>query len=143
MADITKFVNPALRQGETFDVYLNRFPKIGDGQANTLQPLHANLTIDASILGKSIKGTIDIVMPDLSPSGTCQISFLGAVQQGQYTTNGDKLEISAAGRTLSFYPGSKEWSWIDVSGVPGSIGVWPTSSALHDEAEQDLIQAGA
>jgi hypothetical protein len=143
MADITKFVNAALDQGETFDVYLNRFPKIGSGRANTLEPLHANLTVDASILGHSIQGDIDIVMPDLSPSGTCQISFLGSAQQGSYTTNGGKLEISVSNRTLTFYAGDKEWSWIDVSGVPGSIGVWPTSKVLHDDAEQDLAATAA
>lgn len=138
MADLTKFVNPALNQGETFDVYLNRFPKIGAGKANALVPLHASFTVDASVLGHAIKGDIDIKMPDLSPSGTCLISFLGGQQQAPYTTQGNKLEIQAQGRTISFYGGDKQWSWIDVSGIPGSIGIWPTSHVLQDEDELDL-----
>ena len=138
MADLTKFVNPALKQGENFDVYLNRFPKIGSGRANVLQPLHAALYVDASVLGNTIKGDIDIVMPDTSPSGTCKISFLGAARNATYTTNGNKLVIQVDGRTLTFYAGDKSWSWIDASGVPGSIGIWPTSKALHADAEADL-----
>jgi len=138
MADLTKFVNSALKQGETFDVYLNRFPKIGSGKANALVPLHANFTVDASVLGHPIKGDIDITMPDLSPSGTCTIGFLGGRQQAPYTTSGNKLEIKAQGRTITFYGGDKQWSWIDVSGIPGSVGIWPTSHALQEEDELDL-----
>ena len=144
MADLTKFVNPALNQGETFDVYLNRFPKIGNGQANALTPLHANFDVDASVLGHAIKGAIDITMPDLSPSGTCQLSFLGGgAQSASYTTEGNKLAISAQGRTITLYGGDKQWSWIDVSGVPGSIGIWPTSHVLQDEDEADLASVEA
>ncbi|WP_294253590.1 hypothetical protein [uncultured Sphingomonas sp.] len=141
MADLTKFVNSALKQGESFDVYLNRFPKIGTGFMNTLNQLNADLKIDASVLGNKIQGDIAITMPDLSPSGTCTINLLGNTQQAPYRTQGNKLEIDVAGRTVTFYGGSKEWSWIDVSGVPGSIGIWPTSHVLRQEDEVDLAGA--
>lgn len=139
MADLTKFVNPALKQGETFDVYLNRFPKIGSGNVKTLIPLQADLYVDAKILGHEIKGDIVIRMTDLAPSGTCQISFLGSpMQDAPYTTSGNKLSVSALGRTVSLSGGDKQWSWIEVSGIPASIGIWPTSHVLQDEDELDL-----
>lgn len=144
MADLTKFVNPALKQGETFDVYLNRFPKIGSGKANALSPLHADLYVDASVLGHAIKGDVNITMPDLAPSGTCRISFLGsAPQDASYTTKDGKLSINALGKTISLSGGDKQWSWIEVSGTPASIGVWPTSHTLMEEDESDLAQAVA
>ena len=133
MANLINFVNPALNEGETFDVYLNRFPKIGAGKANALMPLFASFAID----------NIEIQMPDLSPSGTCLISFLGAQHKAPYTTGGGKLQIQAPGRTVTLYGGDKQWSWIDVSGVPGSIGIWPTSHVLQDEDEVDLAGAEA
>ncbi|MBQ1499127.1 MAG: hypothetical protein IIZ38_12500 [Sphingomonas sp.] len=143
MANLRNFVNPALNEGETFDVYLNRFPQIGSGKANALVPLFASFAIDASVLGHPIKGNIEIQMPDLSPSGTCLISFLGAQHKAPYTTGGGKLQIQAPGRTVTLYGGDKQWSWIDVSGVPGSIGIWPTSHVLRDEDEVDLAGAEA
>jgi len=142
MADLTKFVNPALKQGETYDVYLNRFPQIGSGNVKALQPLQADLYVDAKILGNAIKGDILIRMPDLAPSGTCKISFLGGpLQDAPYTSKDGKLSIKALGRTVSLSGGDKQWSWIEVSGIPASIGIWPTSHALQEEDEMDLAGA--
>ena len=142
MADLTRFVNSALRQGNNIDVYLNRWPSIGNGRANVLETLHANLTVHVKILNIEINGDIDIVMPDTSPSGSCRVNFLGNVRDNcPYRTFDNKIEVRVADRTLTLYPGDKAWTWLDVSGVPGSIGIWPANMDFDEEG--DASAAGA
>lgn len=145
MANLRNFIWSGSHDGMALDIYLNRWPQIGDGVLQVAQPLRLALKGQATVLGQHVSGTVDIRMPDESPSGTCTVILNGVSNDGcAYRTDGGYLKIQVAGRELSLSANDKQWTWIGVSGVPGSIGFWPASVAMpEDEAERELATASA
>jgi len=134
MADLLQFVNSALHSGQTVDVYLNRTPQIGDGATDIVASLHLKLHGRASILGRQFAGEVEIVMPDLSSSGTCRVVFNGQVADGcAYQTNGSQLKIRFPGAEITLMRGDKSWTWVGLDRPPVWIGIWPTSAGLVEE----------
>ncbi len=133
MADLLKFVNGALRTGTKVDVYSGRVLKIGDGNALVIESLHLKLHGKLDIIGLHFEGDIEIIMPDTSDSGRCQMTFNGRTESCPYRTDGDQLKVSFPGAEVTLVNGDKVWSWVGVSGVPTWIGVWPTDSAITED----------
>jgi hypothetical protein len=140
MANLRNFIWSGSHDGMPLDIYLNRTPQIGNGVMQVAQPLRVALEGEATVFGQRIKGTVEIRMPDESPSGTCTVVLNGVVHNNcAYRTDGSHLYIEVAGRTLTLTANDKQWSWIQVSGVPAWIGFWPSSAAMPaDEAEREL-----
>jgi hypothetical protein len=145
MANLRNFMWSGSRDGMPLDIYLNRWPQIGNGVLHVAQPLRVVLEGKATVLGQEVSGTVDIRMPDESPNGTCTVILNGVTHANSpYRTDGGYLKIQVAGRELSLSANDKQWTWIGVSGVPGSIGFWPASVAMpEDEAERELAGASA
>jgi hypothetical protein len=140
MANLRNFIWSGSHDGMALDIYLNRTPRIGNGVMHVAQPLRVVLEGEATVFGQHAKGTVEIRMPDESPSGTCTVVLNGAVDNNcAYRTDGSYLKIQVAGRELSLTANDKQWTWLGVSGVPGWIGFWPSSAAMPaDEAEREL-----
>jgi hypothetical protein len=140
MANLRNFIWSGSRDGMPLDIYLNRTPHIGNGELQVAQTLRLVLKGEATVFGQHVSGTVEIRMPDESPSGTCTVILNGAMNTGcKYWTDGGYLKIQVAGRELSLSGNDKQWTWLGVSGVPAWIGFWPSSAAMPmDEAEREL-----
>jgi hypothetical protein len=140
MANLRNFIWSGSHDGIPVDIYLNRTPKIGNGVLQVAQPLRLALQGKATVLGKEVSGTVEIRMPDESPSGTCTVVLNGAEHANcPYRTDGSYLKIQVADRELSLGDHDKQWTWLGVSGVPAWIGFWPASQTMEaDEAEREL-----
>lgn len=141
MANLRSFLWSGSHDGMPVDIYLNRTPQIGSGVLRTAQPLHVVLQGSASVLGKQIDGTVEIIMPDESSGGTCTVVLNGARHDDcAYHVDGGYLKIQVADRELTLGgAGDKQWTWVGVSGVPGWVGVWPGSHAMAaDEASREM-----
>ena len=140
MANLRNFIWSGSHDGMPIDIYLNRTPKIGSGVLQVAQTLRVALQGEATVLGQRVSGTVEIQMPDESPSGTCTVILNGARNDGcKYWTDGGYLKIQVQGRELSLSGNDKQWTWLGVSGVPAWIGFWPASAAMPmGEAEREL-----
>jgi hypothetical protein len=140
MANLRNFIWSGSHDGLKLDIYLNRTPQIGNGVLQVAQPLRLVLQGKATVLGKEVAGTVEIRMPDESPSGTCTVVLNGAEHGAcPYRTDGGYLKIQVADRELSLGDHDKQWTWLGVSGVPAWIGFWPSSQAMEaGEAQREL-----
>jgi hypothetical protein len=128
MADLTKFMWNGLHSGMPIDLYLNRWPKIGNGKAEIIEPLHVKIHGNGNVLGKKFEITIEIIMPDTSPSGKCTVLLNGSKAEGcDYKTDGGSLLINHPQSQIKIQANEKKWSWVHInSPVNAWVGAWPS-----------------
>jgi hypothetical protein len=138
MADLRKHIAPDARTGGSFDVYVASI-KVGYGRFLKVEPLHVSIEGEAGIPGIPVKGSVEIIMPDTSPSGTCTVVVNGGRHDGcRYQTSGIALEIDAAGESITLQGNDRSYSWVRARGI--WAGLWTTSAVM---AEADLADAPA
>jgi len=145
MANLRNFIWSGSHDGLNLEIYLNRTPKIGGGVLHVAQPLRLVLEGTATVLGKEVGGTVEIRMPDESPSGSCTVVLDGEWHPDcRYRIDGGYLKIQVADRELSLGDHDKMWTWLGLSGVPAWIGFWPAAQAMDaDEAQRELASPPA
>jgi hypothetical protein len=140
MANLRDFIWSGSHDGMPVDIYLNRTPMIGSGVLLIAQSLHLSFKGEAVVFGKRVAGTVEIMMPSNSPSGTCTVVLNGVSHYGcGFRVDGTYLKIQVAGRELTLGAQDKQWTWISASGVPAWFGLWPSSQAMEaGEAERGM-----
>lgn len=140
MADLTKYVWSGIRSGMAVDLYLNRWPSIGSGTADVIEPLRAHVRGSGSVLGIKFNLDVEVRMPDLSSSGTCTVTIGGRSADCRYTTSGGKLIINHPDAQIVISDNDKYWTWISVnSPVAASVGVWP--AGMNADADAFFLPA--
>lgn len=134
MANLMRFIAPGSRANQRLDLYLNRWPHIGDATFLVVEPLRLEVEGKVKFLGQEYRGRIGIVMPDEAPAGTCTLVIDGASHRCPYRVVGNTLEINAPGRKITLQDNDRSWTWVEVTGLLGSIGLWPSGVAAADEA---------
>lgn len=133
MANLRDFVWSGLRAGMDIDVYpASRWPKVGSGKLLQLEPLNLKFTGEAF----GIKGSIEIIMPDTSPRGTCIVKLNNDDEKKcPYAVEGQTLVINHPDTQIRIQDHDSKWTWVHSSkpvGVWG--GLWPAGMdmALED-----------
>jgi hypothetical protein len=143
MADLKKFIWKEARSGMQIDLYLNRWPQIGQGKAEIIESLHAKLNGKGSVLGKNFSITIEVIMPDNSPSGKCTVILNDSKAEGcDYKTDGGTLIINHPKAQIKIQANDKKWTWIHVNNpVNVWIGAWPAGMDMNiNDRFEDVIE---
>ena len=135
MADLKNFIYSGLQSGTKFDLYLSRWPKIGNGKSEIVESLHLKVEGSAKVFGQTFSGSIEITMPDKSPVGRCIVSINnGKAEQCAYKVDGRTLIINHPETQIKVQNNDKKWTWVHInSPVSIKIGILPTDVALSDE----------
>lgn len=140
MADLRKFINPALRPNERIGMFVAG-ARLGSGSTHAIEQLRAKLS--GEIFFSKIE--IDIVMPDTSPSGICKMTLNGEAEDCPYVTTPDnKLKITRKDKTeILIHIGDRAYTFVNVTGRP-TVGIWPDRiRGLDEPAEPAEITEGA
>ena len=134
MADLKKYVWEGLTSGQAVDIYLNRWPKIGSGVIDIIENLHLKCTGSGGIFGFTIKGSIEIRMPDTSSNGVCKVSLNGGTEEScKYQVSDGKLQINHSKTQITMYDNDKKWSWVHINNpVSAWAGIWPAGMNTED-----------
>jgi hypothetical protein len=127
MADLKKYIWEGVKTGMPFDLYYSSWAKIGSATAETAESLHIKLKCHGKILGNEFNFTIEIVMPDTSPSGKCTVILNGSREDGcLYKVDNDTLIIHYTKTEIKIKGNDKSWTWIGINNpLPIWIGAWP------------------
>lgn len=141
MANLKHFVWHGAHSGMDVDVYLNRWPKVGGGRMHAVEELRLDVSLDVKTdFPYPIRwsGRIEVLMPDLSPHGTCRVRVDGGAEYAcAYRTAHHTLKIATPAGLVELSDHDKKWSWVTVhAAVPISLGLWPRDALL---AEEDLF----
>ena len=128
MADLRKFMWDGAKSGMALDLYLNRWPQIGNGKAGTVESLHVAVSGLGSVMGIKFNIAIEILMPDLSHSGKCTVIMNGARAEGcAYSVSGGTLTINHPQTQIQLQDSDKKWTWVHINNpIPVWIGAWPS-----------------
>lgn len=127
MANLKKFVWEGARDGMKFDLYeyRTRIQINGEAELLKLTPLHLHLKGEAHFI-VTVKGEIEIIMPDENPSGVCTVILNGDRRDNvPYTTIGNTLEIHDP-RTKIKLDTERKYTWVEIDRpISAKIGLWP------------------
>jgi hypothetical protein len=143
MANLKNFFNPALTTGTEVDLYFNgrSHIHIGEGKVHNLDVLNAKFWAKGKVLHIDFNETVEIVMPDETPSGTCRIRVgNGEWIESKYSSSGSKLNIEF--RKIEIYVSSRHWTilGIQTDTVYAWVGIWPKGKAVA-EADFEVLAA--
>ncbi len=134
MADLTKYISKNLHPNAKVDLTLNRWPTIGEGNVLDLKPLHLKMKGKGNIFSIEFDSSVEVIMPDLAPKGTCTIQIGGNPPTStEYWDENGTLRTRAY--NLHIYPdGRWTWVWLDtvVHNIPVKtwIGIWPQGTIM-------------
>lgn len=127
MADLRKFLWDGVRTGMLLDLYLNRWPKIGNGRADLIEKLHVKVSGESSVLKFNID--VEVIMPDESMSGQCVVILNGKrADNCNYLVKGGTLTINHPQAQIKLQAKDKKWSWIHVNNpilAWSALAEWP------------------
>lgn len=141
MADLKKFMWEGARTGMALDLYLNRWPKVGSGNADIVESLHVKIHGEGSVLGIKFNISVEIIMPDTSESGTCTIILNGSDPVNcAYKVSGDTLIINHPTTQIKIKDNDKKWTWVNISNpISVWVGAWPRGMNMeHDDNFGDI-----
>ena len=130
MANLKRFMWEGSHDGMKFDIYPN-FPRVivGHGEINIITPLHVKMTGKIPVFPA---GTIEVVMPDESPSGVCVVSLNGdRANNVPYRTSGNALIIDHPGSQIKIDT-ERKFTWIEISRLGLKFGIWPQGQKMEE-----------
>jgi hypothetical protein len=138
MANLKSFVWCDAHSGMDVDVYLNRWPQVGGGRMNAVEELRLDVSLDIRFdfpWHFAWSGRIEVLMPDLSPRGTCRVRVHGGAEYAcAYRTANCALEINTPAGTVKLSAHDNKWSWFEIRGsLPFWLGLWPRDALLAEE----------
>lgn len=142
MADLKKFMWEGVQSGMAFDLYLNRWPKIGIGQFEIAEPLHVKINGNGNVLGTKFEFSIEVIMPDTSSHGTCKVILNGSTKQEcAYNAVGGTLTINHPVTQIKIQDNDKMWTWLHINNqINGWIGAWPSGMNMaHEDNFGDIV----
>lgn len=132
MANLRDFVWSGLHAGMDVDLYpASRWPKVGSGKVNVLEPLRLSFTGK----GFGIEGTIEIIMPDTSPRGVCTVIFNDhRADNCPYSVSDRTLIINHPDTQIRLQDHDSKWTWA-YSSMPVGVwgGIWPAGMDMEPD----------
>lgn len=142
MADLKKYMWEGVQKGMAFDLYLNRWPKIGDGQFEIAESLHVKIIGNGNLLGTKFEFSIEVIMPDTSLFGKCTVILNGSREVGcAFNVIEGTLIINHPIAQIKIQDNDKKWTWVHVNHpVIAWIGAWPSGIKMaHEDNFGDIV----
>lgn len=142
MADLKKYMWEGVQSGMAIDLYLNRWPNIGNGQVEIAESLHVKINGNGTILGKKFEFFIEVIMPDISPFGNCTVILNGSCEDGcAYNVREGTLTINHPLTQIKIQDNDKKWTWVHINNPTNAwIGAWPSGMKMaHEDKFGDIV----